>query len=77
MSRINFSIVGASLYHMLLSSVEDEDVALWMARIQEYHVLLQAQSVSFDVTKVAAIRLGLLRNSGTRAGDMDTNTLEN
>lgn len=47
---------------MLLSSVEDEDVALWMARIQEYHVLLQAQSVSFDVTKVAAIRLGLLRN---------------
>lgn len=49
------------MFSMLLTSVHREEAASWESRIDEYLGLLEAHSVSFDVTKLAFIRLQLLQ----------------
>lgn len=61
------------MFSMLLTSVEDDEVDSWVARIDEYLNLLQAHSISFDVTKLASIRLELLRKVGRLTEDHATN----
>ncbi|KAH8690614.1 hypothetical protein BGW36DRAFT_58070 [Talaromyces proteolyticus] len=68
-SKLNFAIAGAFMMSMLLTSVEDDEVDSWLTRIDEYLCLLQAHSVSFDVTKLASIRLELLRKHGRRTSE--------
>ena len=82
-SKVNFAIVGAFMFSMLLTSVERDEATSWESRIDEYLSLLEAHSVSFDVTKLAFIRLQLLQkvdrlnDQSTTAGNVtNATTLE-
>ncbi|OKL60204.1 hypothetical protein UA08_04606 [Talaromyces atroroseus] len=59
-SKVNFSIVGAFMFSMLLTSIEDQEIDSWMSRISVYLKLLKEHSINFDTTKLACIRLELL-----------------
>lgn len=51
---------------MLLISGGDEEAEVWISHIKEYQTLLREQSVGFDVTRLASIRMNLLSKVGKR-----------
>lgn len=59
-SRINFAIIGSFMFSMRLTSVEEAEVAYWSVSIDQYRQLLELHSVGFEITRLAALRLGLL-----------------
>lgn len=59
-SGTNFALIGSFMFSMLLSSIEEHEVAFWTTLIARYRRLLDLQSVSFNTTKLAARRLDLL-----------------
>ncbi|KAF2765730.1 hypothetical protein EJ03DRAFT_330720 [Teratosphaeria nubilosa] len=73
LSRMNFAIAGGFMFSMLLSSIRDEGVDYWSAEISRYRRLLEMQSLSFDTTKLAAVRMGVLANvsHGGRPASVD------
>lgn len=76
-SKVNFSIVGAFMFSMLLTSIEDQEIDSWMSRITTYLKLLKEHSINFDTTKLACIRLGLLSKVDHLMEDTKKNELNN
>ncbi|KAL4879708.1 fungal-specific transcription factor domain-containing protein [Aspergillus karnatakaensis] len=60
LSRTNFAIAGSFMVSMLLSSTDNEEIVFWTEKIARYRGLLEMHSVTFDVTKLAVKRLGLI-----------------
>ncbi|KAL5338968.1 fungal-specific transcription factor domain-containing protein [Aspergillus crustosus] len=60
LSRTNFAIAGSFMVSMLLSSTENAEIAFWTEKIARYRGLLEMHSVTFDVTRLAVKRLGLI-----------------
>ncbi|RJE23845.1 hypothetical protein PHISCL_03817 [Aspergillus sclerotialis] len=78
-SKVNFAIVGAFMFSMLLTSVDRDEASSWESRIDEYLSLLEAHSITFDVTKLSFIRLQLLQkvdrlNDQSTTADHSVNT---
>jgi hypothetical protein len=67
-SRVNFAVAGSFIFSMLLTSVSDDEVDYWSHQVQYYRRLLEMQSVSFNTTKLAAWRMGLLASTGQGQG---------
>ncbi|GME37559.1 hypothetical protein EJ03DRAFT_330720 [Neofusicoccum parvum] len=68
-SRINFATAGGFMFSLLLTSTDDDEIEYWTSQIARYRRLLELQSLSFDTTKLAAVRMGLLATmSGTEDG---------
>lgn len=68
-SRINFATAGGFMFSLLLTSTDDDEIEYWTSQIARYRRLLELQSLSFDTTKLAAVRMGLLASmSGTEDG---------
>ncbi|KAL3428252.1 fungal specific transcription factor domain-containing protein [Phlyctema vagabunda] len=60
MTRINFAIAGGFAFFLLLTSITDEDISFWSSQIEHYRALLRLQSISFDMCKLACMRMDLL-----------------
>ncbi|RDW68416.1 hypothetical protein BP5796_09073 [Coleophoma crateriformis] len=60
MTRINFAIAGGFAFFLLLTSITDDDITFWSAQIEHYRALLRLQSISFDMCKLACMRMDLL-----------------
>ncbi|KAL4870729.1 hypothetical protein BDV12DRAFT_195201 [Aspergillus spectabilis] len=60
LSRTNFAIAGSFMVSMLLSSTDIAEITFWTERIARYRGLLEMHSITFDVTKLAVNRLGLI-----------------
>lgn len=60
MTRINFAIAGGFAFFLLLTSITDDDITFWSSQIEHYRALLRLQSISFDMCKLACMRMDLL-----------------
>lgn len=60
MTRINFALAGTFMFFQLLTSISSHDIEFWSSTISHYRSLLRMQSHSFDMTKLASVRMDLL-----------------
>jgi hypothetical protein len=60
MTRINFALAGTFMFFQLLTSITSHDIEFWSSTISHYRSLLRLQSHSFDMTKLACVRMDLL-----------------
>ncbi|TVY80655.1 Transcriptional activator protein DAL81 [Lachnellula suecica] len=60
MTRINFALCGTFMFFQLLTSITSYDIEFWSSTISHYRSLLRLQSHSFDMTKLACVRMDLL-----------------
>ncbi|PVH88712.1 hypothetical protein DL98DRAFT_648064 [Cadophora sp. DSE1049] len=60
MTRLNFSLAGTFMFFQLLTSHTTHDIELWSATIAHYRSLLRLHSSSFEMTRLASMRMDLL-----------------
>ncbi|KAL2068896.1 hypothetical protein VTL71DRAFT_15234 [Oculimacula yallundae] len=60
MTRLNFSLAGSFMFSQLLTSHTSLDIELWSATIANYRSLLRLHSTSFEMTRLASLRMDLL-----------------
>ncbi|KAH7336388.1 fungal-specific transcription factor domain-containing protein [Rhexocercosporidium sp. MPI-PUGE-AT-0058] len=60
MTRLNFSLAGTFMFFQFLTSHTAQDIELWSATIAHYRSLLRLHSTSFEMTRLASMRMDLL-----------------
>ncbi|CAG8958284.1 hypothetical protein HYFRA_00000639 [Hymenoscyphus fraxineus] len=59
-SRVSFSLLGSFMFQQLLTSISPSDIEFWSHTIAHYRSILRLQSQTWEVTKLACIRMDLL-----------------
>lgn len=76
-SRVSFSILGSFMFQQLLTSISPPDIEFWSHTIAHYRSILRLQSQTWEITKLACIRMDLLATGmgmgGTGLGNSDVN----
>ncbi|KAH6711124.1 fungal-specific transcription factor domain-containing protein [Leptodontidium sp. MPI-SDFR-AT-0119] len=60
MTRLNFSLAGSFMFSQFLTSHTTHDIELWSTTIAHYRSLLRLHSTSFEMTRLASMRMDLL-----------------